>query len=123
MAKLCPKGFKEEDVRNDTPIFHLTYTQTLLSGRWKSIIIDFLTQGPKRFNEIQKHLDGLSQGSLTKQLKEMEQDELIIRTVYPEVPPRVEYELTDKGLELMPILSMMVDYGEKYTREIVKTVQ
>ncbi|MGT2832898.1 winged helix-turn-helix transcriptional regulator [Streptococcus halotolerans] len=115
MAKICPKGFHEEDLENPTPIFHLLYTQNIMTGRWKLMILDYLIDEDKRFSDIQRHLGGLSQGSLTKQLKEMEHDQLINRCVYPEVPLRVEYSLTDKGRDLLPILELMVAYGEKYT--------
>ncbi|AXQ79683.1 transcriptional regulator [Streptococcus chenjunshii] len=116
MAKICPKGFRPEDLENPTPIFHLLYTQTVMDGRWKLMILDFLSGGAQRFNQIQKHLDNLSQGSLTKQLKEMDADGLIIKTIHPEVPPHVDYRLTEKGRDLLPILEMMVAYGEKHTK-------
>ncbi|MGT2666000.1 winged helix-turn-helix transcriptional regulator [Streptococcus rifensis] len=117
MAKICPKGFRPEDLENPTPIFHLLYTQTVMDGRWKLMILDYLADGIKRFNEIQKHLNNLSQGSLTKQLKEMDTDGLITKTIHPEVPPRVDYQLTEKGRDLLPILELMVEYGEKHTKD------
>lgn len=119
MAKICPKGFLPQDLENPTPLFFLLYTHTLLSGRWKPMILDFLDNGAQRFSAIQKHLGNLSQGSLTKQLKEMETDQLISRRVYPEVPPRVEYSLTDKGRALLPILEQMVAFGQAYQGDIV----
>ncbi|MGT2910439.1 winged helix-turn-helix transcriptional regulator [Streptococcus cameli] len=119
MAKICPKGFTEDMVENPSSLFYLLYTQTLLSGRWKPIILDYLEDGPKRFSAIQRQLGNLSQGSLSKQLKELENDKLINRIVYPEVPPRVEYHLTDKGTAILPILEKMVAFGQEYQADIV----
>lgn len=119
MAKICPRGFRSEDLENPTPLFYLLYTHTMISGRWKPMILDFLEKGNQRFNSIQKHLGNLSQGSLTKQLKEMEADKLINRTVFPEVPPRVEYSLTSKGRALLPILEQMVAFGETFHDDII----
>jgi DNA-binding HxlR family transcriptional regulator len=71
-------------------------------------------QRPWRFNELKKDLDGISQKVLTDSLRSMEEDGLITRTVYPEVPPRVEYALSDLGLTLKPILDSMVTWGTAY---------
>ncbi|TWT16377.1 helix-turn-helix domain-containing protein [Streptococcus sp. sy010] len=117
MAKICPKGFQNIDLSQPSPLFYLLYTQDLMSGRWKWLIVDFLIDGPKRFSQIQKYLGNLSQGSLTKQLREMEADGLVIKTVYPQVPPRVDYQLSQKGRDLFPILELMIAYGEVYGLE------
>ncbi|MFA9413780.1 winged helix-turn-helix transcriptional regulator [Streptococcus sp. E29BA] len=123
MVKICPQGFFPEDLENPTPLFFLLYTHTLLSGRWKPMILEFLDKGAQRFSSIQKHLGNLFQGSLTKQLKEMEADKLIARTVYPEVPPRVEYHLTDKGRDLLPLLELMVAFGERYQGDVSTNIK
>jgi len=87
----------------------------LIGGKWKPIIVWHLgTKGTKRFSEIKKLLPHITQKMLTQQLRELESDNLVERKVYPQVPPKVEYSLTDLGESLMPILSMMCDWGEKY---------
>ena len=73
-------------------------------------------QRPWRFNELKKNLDGISQKVLTDSLRSMEEDGLITRTVYAEVPPRVEYALSDLGLTLKPILDSMVEWGNAYKK-------
>lgn len=79
-----------------------------------SLIIWFLKTKERRYTEIKVFLWDISQGSLTKQLRELETDGLINREVFPEVPPRVEYSLTSKGREVIPILDMMEDFGKKF---------
>ena len=78
------------------------------------MILWYLKEKGRRFGEIKKFLTSISQGSLTKQLKELEGDGIINRTVYAEVPPKVVYSLTSKGAALMPIIDMMENYGKKY---------
>ena len=89
-------------------------TLTLISDKWKVLILRDLMPGTKRFGELKKSVGNVSQKVLTSQLREMEQSGLLIRTVYPEVPPRVEYTLTDLGRSLKPILAAMWDWGEGY---------
>jgi DNA-binding HxlR family transcriptional regulator len=79
----------------------------VLCGKWKCLMLWHLHDGPKRYMELEKIVPGVSQKMLTQQLKELERDGLLIRTVYPEVPPRVEYTLTDLGNSAFPILEMM----------------
>ncbi len=114
MAKICKYGFDDSTIVNKRDLYGIGFTQNLLSGRWKYFILWFLKEDTKRFSEIKRFLSGISQGSLTKQLKELESDGLIHREVYPEVPPRVEYSLTEMGLEILPILRMMESYGKKH---------
>ncbi|MES9804671.1 winged helix-turn-helix transcriptional regulator, partial [Priestia megaterium] len=78
------------------------------------IILWFLKTKERRYSEIKAFLWDISQGSLTKQLRELETDGLIKREVFPEVPPRVEYSLTTKGREFIPILDMMENFGKKF---------
>ncbi|WP_311766009.1 MULTISPECIES: winged helix-turn-helix transcriptional regulator [unclassified Bacillus (in: firmicutes)] len=122
MSKLCNNGFEEVD--KDTlsedcmDIYGITYSQTILSGRWKYLILWYLKFKERRYNEIKTFLGGISQGSLTKQLRELEADGLINRKVYPEVPPRVEYSLTSKGEQLIPIIDLMEEFGKKFGNKL-----
>ena len=89
-------------------------TVQLIGNKWKLLIIRNLLVRPWRFNELQKNLDGISQKVLTDSLRSLEQDGLVTRTVYAEVPPRVEYALSDLGLSLKPILDAMQTWGNDY---------
>lgn len=118
MSKYFEK-YEIEGVKKNSNICGINYTQKILSGKWKISIIWFLKENPKRFSEIQKFLSNLSQGSLTKQLKELEEDGILNRKVFPEVPPRVEYSLTNKGEKMIPILDLMEDFGECCINEFI----
>ena len=89
-------------------------TVQLIGNKWKLLIIRNLLVRPWRFNELQKSLDGISQKVLTDSLRSMESDGLITRTVYAEVPPRVEYALSELGESMRPILNSMQTWGESY---------
>ena len=89
-------------------------TLTLISDQWKMLILRDLIPGTKRFGELKKSIGNVSQKVLTAQLRQMEDSGLLTRTVYPEVPPRVEYTLTDLGRSLKPILDAMWTWGENY---------
>ncbi|WP_434302182.1 winged helix-turn-helix transcriptional regulator [Clostridium botulinum] len=90
-------------------------TIDLIGGKWKPLIIWHLgTKGTQRFNELKKLIPKITQKMLTQQLRELEADNLVDRKVYAQVPPKVEYSLTDLGKSLMPILSMMCKWGEDY---------
>lgn len=88
-------------------------TLEAIAGRWKVMTIHQLLEGPKRFNQLQRELKGVTHRTLTKQLREMEQRGLIIRKDYGEIPPRVEYSLSPLGKSLKPILMAMHKWGEK----------
>ncbi|MBQ9196702.1 MAG: helix-turn-helix transcriptional regulator [Clostridia bacterium] len=92
-------------------------TLYLISNRWVVLILRDLFMGTKRFGELKKSLDGISQKVLTANLRAMEDQGLITRTVYPEVPPRVEYSLTDLGASLRPIIASMYDWGMAYKHQ------
>jgi DNA-binding HxlR family transcriptional regulator len=100
--------------KEELPECPVATTVALIGSKWKLLIIRNLLQRPWRFNELKKDLDGISQKVLTDSLRSMEEDGLITRTVYPEVPPRVEYALSDLGLTLKPILDSMVTWGTAY---------
>lgn len=87
-------------------------------GKWKAVILCHLNKGEKRFLELQRITCGISQKVLTEKLKELEDDGLITKVVYPEVPPRVEYFLTDKGKDLAVILDDLENWSRKYFQEL-----
>ncbi|HEX9880825.1 MAG TPA: helix-turn-helix domain-containing protein [Candidatus Binatia bacterium] len=89
-------------------------TLRVIGGRWKLIILWHLFQGVKRFSELQRGINGVTQKMLTQQLREMERDGVIERKVYPQVPPKVEYSLTTLGKSLEPVLDAMCDWGIKH---------
>ena len=98
----------------ELPACPVETTLMLISDRWKVLIIRDLLGGTKRFGELKKSVGSISQKVLTANLRSMEEDGLLTRKVYAEVPPRVEYTLTDTGYSLKPILDSMVEWGEKY---------
>jgi DNA-binding HxlR family transcriptional regulator len=85
----------------------------LLSGRWRALILYYLSKGPQRFNELKRSNAGISQQMLTRELRALENAGVISRTVYPQVPPRVDYSLTASGERLMPIIDALSDWWEK----------
>lgn len=100
--------------KEEMPACPVATTVALIGSKWKLLIMRDLLSRPWRFNELKKDLDGISQKVLTDSLRSMEEDGLITRTVYPEVPPRVEYALSDLGKSLKPILDSMVAWGNSY---------
>ncbi|MBU0437539.1 transcriptional regulator [Staphylococcus succinus] len=114
MVKICNYGFDKEVIEDNRDIYGIAYTQNILSGRYKNLIIWYLKEKDRRYSHIKKFLEDISQGSLTKQLRELENDKIISRTVYPEVPPKVVYGLTEKGKDLLPIIDMMENYGKRH---------
>lgn len=95
-------------------------TVSLIGSKWKLLIIRNLLVRPWRFNELQKDLEGISQKVLTDSLRSMEADGLITRNVYPEVPPRVEYALSELGESMRPILASMQAWGQNYKENVVR---
>jgi len=100
--------------KEEMPACPVATTVALIGSKWKLLIIRNLLARPWRFNELKKDLEGISQKVLTDSLRSMEADGIITRTVYPEVPPRVEYSLTELGKSLKPILDSMWAWGEAY---------
>lgn len=90
------------------------YTASIISNKWKVLILRDLITGTKRYNELNRTVVGISAKVLTQNLKDLEKDGIVKRKVYPVVPPKVEYSLTDKGMELKGVLDMMKDFGIKY---------
>ncbi|MFC4877576.1 winged helix-turn-helix transcriptional regulator [Microbulbifer halophilus] len=89
-------------------------TVDVMGGKWKPLIIHYLLGGTKRFGELRKLIGGVTQRSLTLQLRQLEADGIVNREVFPEVPPRVEYSLTAFGTTLAPILEAMKQWGENH---------
>jgi len=92
--------------------------QNVISGKWKIVILWQLSQQTRRFNELQKLLPEISQGILTQQLRELERDGLVHREVYKEVPPKVEYSLTNIGESFIPVLNMIAEWADSYMSHI-----
>lgn len=100
----------------DLPPCPVETTLLLISDKWVVLILRDLRTGTKRFGELQKSVTGISQKVLTEKLRSMEEHELVHRTVHPEVPPRVEYSLTDLGKTLYPILDALEAWGWQYKK-------
>lgn len=94
----------------------VTTTLSVLGGKWKPAILYLISSRTWRFNELNRGIEGITQKMLTQQLRELEQDGLITRKVYPEVPPKVEYSLSSYGKSLKPVLIAMNDWGEKHKK-------
>ncbi|HEY9842102.1 MAG TPA: helix-turn-helix domain-containing protein [Candidatus Obscuribacterales bacterium] len=103
---------------NNCPV---TATLDVIGGKWKPIILWLLNDQTRRFSEIKRNLPGITQKMLTQQLRELEQDGIVHREIYAQVPPRVEYSLTDKGRTLGPILQQMAKWGRSHLDEIHQT--
>lgn len=88
-------------------------TLDLIGGKWKGVVLYHLCDGVLRFNELRRRLTGVTQRMLTKQLRELEESGLIVRTVYAEVPPRVEYRLSKDGESLRPVIHALEQWGER----------
>lgn len=93
-------------------------TQKLLTGKWTILILHILDKEEKRFNELQRDLGNITQATLTKQLKQLEQDGLINRKVYAQIPPKVEYSLTDIGKRFHKVLDELETWGADYIEYI-----
>jgi DNA-binding HxlR family transcriptional regulator len=111
MGRICIKEFNCEK----------ELTLSVIGGKWKMLILWHLgKEGTKRFNELKSLIPGITQKMLVNQLRELEEDLIIHREVYPVVPPKVEYSLTEKGESLMPILESMYEWGKNYMETILK---
>lgn len=106
-------------MRRELPLCPVETTLMLISDRWKVLIIRDLLAGTKRFGELKKSVGNISQKVLTSNLRSMEDDGLLTRKVFPEVPPRVEYTLTETGYSLKPLLDSMTDWGMAYKEKNV----
>ena len=100
--------------KDELPECPVATTVQLIGSKWKLLILRNLLARPWRFNELRKNLEGISQKVLTESLRSMEEDGIITRTVYPEVPPRVEYALSELGESMRPIIKAMENFGMDY---------
>lgn len=103
-----------EKPARELPACPVETTLMLISDKWKVLILRDLMPGTKRFSELKRSVGHVTQKVLTAQLRQMEESGLVARTVYPEVPPRVEYSLTELGRSLKPILDAMWNWGEEF---------
>lgn len=121
-SDLLPKGNieKSRNVRvtngDDCLIGSVEATLRVIGGKWKPIILYHLAYSTRRFGEIAARMPGISRKVLTEQLKELEKDKLIVRKYYKEIPPRVEYSITELGLSLEPVLKEMSKWGQTHAK-------
>lgn len=104
--------------KEELPACPVATTVALIGSKWKLLIMRNLQMRTWRFNELKKDLDGISQKVLTDSLRSMENDGLVVRTVYAEVPPRVEYSLSELGKSMHPIIDVMGEWGRQYQKMV-----
>lgn len=119
---------KEYEIEMNGQTFYcaLDVTMNFVGGKWKAIVLWYLRKGTKRFGELKKLIPPITEKMLSLQLKELEKDGIVKRTIFAEVPPRVEYELTDEGKTLLPLLEEIAAWGrrkaslEGVVREVIR---
>ena len=104
-------SFKDKKFRSTVEL-----SLNIIGGKWKILIIWQLKDCPRRYGELKKSLPSVTHKMLTQQLRELEQDEIISRKVYSEIPPKVEYNLTLLGKTIIPVIDLLSDWGEEYQR-------
>lgn len=100
--------------KENLPECPVATTVELIGSKWKLLILKYLLNKTMRYNELKREIDGISQKVLTSTLKSMVEDGIVIRTSYPEVPPRVEYSLSEIGESMRPVIDVMTDWGNTY---------
>lgn len=105
--------------KENLPECPVATTVQLIGNKWKILILRNLMSRTYRFNELHRSLSGISQKVLTENLRSMESDGIIIRTVYPEVPPRVEYSLSEVGESMRPVIDAMAEWGNEYKKRFL----
>ena len=100
--------------KDELPVCPVATAVSLIGGKWKLLIIRNLKERPRRFNELQRDIEGISQKVLTDSLRQMIDDGLVYRHDYQEMPPKVEYGLTELGKEMLPIIDALADFGNYY---------
>ncbi len=106
--------------KEELPACPVATTVALIGSKWKLLILRNLKGRAWRFNELKKDLNGISQKVLRDSLRSMESDGIVIRTVYAEVPPRVEYSLSTLGKSMLPIIDVMAEWGRNYQKQLGK---
>ena len=109
--------------KGELPECPVATTVSLIGSKWKLLILRNLLARPWRFNELKKSLDGISQKVLTDSLRSMESDGIISRKIYPEVPPRVEYSLSELGETMRPIIASMAEWGTSYKETFLENAE
>lgn len=102
------------------PSCPIAITLGIIGNTWKLLIFGQILSGSKRFKDLHRNIEGISEKVLTDKLREMETDGLLIRTVFPEIPPRVEYSLSDLGKSMLPIFEQMAKWGREYEKRFIK---
>lgn len=105
------------DKQSEIKFCPVSVTQNVLMGKWKLAILWIVSQNTRRFNELQRLIPKVSRGVLTQQLRELERDKLVHREVYKEVPPKVEYSLTEAGKSFIPVMMQIMEWGVGYIKE------
>jgi DNA-binding HxlR family transcriptional regulator len=116
---------KEYEIRLKGQTYHcaLDVTMHFIGGKWKTVVLWYLRNGRKRFSELKRHIPDITEKMLSLQLKQLEADGFIGKTIYPEVPPRVEYFLTDAGKSLVPVLEVLARWGREKGKAEGETVE
>lgn len=109
-------------MKNSTPIVEthdgcIASAMEIIGNKWTALILRDLTDGPKRFSELERSLDGISPRTLSQRLEDLATHKIITKQAYAEVPPRTEYSLTQKGEDLVPVLQQMANWGDKYYKK------
>jgi DNA-binding HxlR family transcriptional regulator len=104
----------EELEEADAGVCPVLATARIVSGKWTLLILRDLSVGPRRFTQLERSLAGISPRTLSSRLRTLEEEGVVERREYCQVPPRVEYELTSRGMDLLPIIDAMRDYGERW---------
>ncbi len=112
------EGGKKSVTIYDCPV---TYCMSKIGGKWKPIILFLISKGVNRFGKLQRGIEGISKQMLTKQLRELEEDKILHRKIFAEIPPRVEYTITEHGQTLFPIIQQMRDWGVEHMSTEVKS--
>ncbi|AFS78523.1 HxlR family HTH transcriptional regulator [Gottschalkia acidurici 9a] len=105
---------KNENYEIDITQCPIAPVQKVISGKWNMVIIYFLSQGVMRFGELQRKLPGVTQAALTKQLRLLEEYKMVHREIYKQVPPKVEYSLTETGIKFLPVLTALEEWATEY---------
>jgi DNA-binding HxlR family transcriptional regulator len=116
---------KEYEIRLKGETYHcaLDVTMHFIGGKWKTVVLWYLRNGRKRFSELKRHIPDITEKMLSLQLKQLEADGFVGKTIYPEVPPRVEYFLTDAGKTLLPVLEVLARWGREKGNAEGETVE